>query len=51
MRLEEVQRVRETQASREADDQVAMETIVFPYLVIGAAGMSKDLLFLSLFST
>lgn len=35
----------------EAEDGVAMETIVFPSLVIGAAGMSMYLLFLSLFNT
>lgn len=35
----------------EAEVGVAMETIVFPSPVIGAAGVSKYLLFLSLFNT
>lgn len=39
------------QAGREAEVRVAVETIVFPSPVIGAAGVSKYLLFLSLFNT
>lgn len=41
----------DAQARQEAEAGVAMETIVFPSHVIGAAGMSKYLLFLPLFNT